>query len=94
MMGGDEDMEFTCTMESGGRVLIPSRIREHLGIEPSSRPTFRVKVEGRKIILEGINSPPMCILCGKFMGESHENPVCPRCQEAYMKGRMMEDGED
>ena len=88
-------MEFICTMESGGRILIPSRLRDHLGINPYERPSFKVSIDGaRRIILENANTPPKCILCGKFAAESHENPVCPRCQKAYEKGRVLEDGEN
>ena len=88
-------MEFTSTMEAGGRILIPSRIRENLGIDATNRPVFRIKVDdSRRIVLEGVSTPPVCILCGKFAGESHENPVCPRCRGAYEKGRMMENGKN
>jgi len=43
-------------VSSKGQVVIPKRVREELGLTPGT--VLRVRVEGKKVILEPVEGPP------------------------------------
>ena len=47
---------FKTVVSSKGQVIIPKRVREALGLTPGT--VLRVRVEGRRVILEPITEPP------------------------------------
>ena len=60
--------EMLVTLSSKGHIALPAGLRKALGLDSGS--VFKVKSQGRKIILEPVVSSMIDRLHGKFAGES------------------------
>lgn len=49
-------MAYKTVVSSKGQVVIPKEVRERLGLLPGTR--LRVRVEGKRIVLEPLEEPP------------------------------------
>jgi transcriptional pleiotropic regulator of transition state genes len=70
---------MTRFVDNLGRIVIPSELRQTLGINPGD--PFHIFVDDNSIILRPYN--PGCILCGNIEGleQHHGKLVCQNCRE-------------
>ena len=76
-------MKYTRNVDALGRIVIPSEVRKHLGVNTGDK--LNVELDGHKVIIT--NAENVCAFCGNPTDYLivQNLPVCKKCADIIVK---------